>query len=84
MKIFTSSSLNQKENKMQKIKSKLAIGFVIGTIGLIILILNAFEYLSNMEVTIMSSGASIIFGLLFCIIGATLLHINKKTPQSRS
>ena len=71
---------------MKKIKTKMVIGFVFGIIGLIIIVLNAYAYLSKTDIIKMSSGASLIFGLLFCIIGATLMHKYKKikTPHNNT
>lgn len=63
---------------MNKMKTKMVIGYVFGIIGLIILVLNAYVYLSKSDFIKMSPGASLIFGLLFCIIGATMIRKNKK------
>jgi len=71
---------------MMEIKTKMVIGFVFGIIGLIIIVLNAYAYLSKTDIIKMSSGASLIFVLLFCIIGATLMHKYKKikTPHNNT
>jgi hypothetical protein len=40
--------------------------------------LNAYVYLSKSDFIKISPGPSLIFGLLFCIIGATMIRKNKK------
>lgn len=59
-------------------KTKVIIGYVFGVIGLIILVLNAYIYVSKSDLIKISPGASIIFGLLFCTIGAIMIRKNKK------
>jgi len=59
-------------------KTKMVIGYVFGFIGLIILVLNAYVYLSRSDIIKTSPRESLIFSLLFYIIGATMIRNNKE------
>ncbi len=68
-----SISVDPNKLKTNQIKIKVLIGYVIGILGLIMLIWNAYIYLSQSGY----NKISLVAGLLFCIIGAVLIKKNK-------
>ncbi len=54
-------------------KTRKIIGFCFGIAGLVLLIWNAYVYLSHQE----TSKVSVMTGLLFCIEGAVLIKKSK-------
>lgn len=63
--------------KKNQMKTQLFIGYLIGLLGLAMLICNAYVYLSKTDFIILPSGVQLILGLLLCVSGAALIRKDK-------
>ena len=66
-------------NSMLTIKNKMnkVIGYIIGILGLILLVWNAYLYLSKSDFIFLPSGVQLILGILLGVGGAALIRKDK-------
>jgi uncharacterized integral membrane protein len=62
-------------------KSRLFVGYVLAIVGLISLIINTLAYIFIAKQGFFQARPLIIFGLLFCIIGAVMIVSNRQTGK---